>query len=63
MRARQVQLERVAAFVLAIAVPGRAQETLRLPATRDTWLSGVGPEADGNNGAAPRLKLQTMTGI
>jgi hypothetical protein len=43
--------------VLAVAAP--AAEPIRLPATRDLWLSDVGPEADGNNGAAPRLKLKS----
>jgi hypothetical protein len=27
--------------------------------TRDTWFSNVGPEADGNQGGAPRLKLKS----
>ncbi len=34
-------------------------ETIRLDVTRDAWVSGVGREADGNNGAAPRLKLKS----
>jgi hypothetical protein len=38
----------------------RAQESLRLDVTRDTWVSEVGREADGNNGAAPRLKLKSI---
>ncbi|HEX3450566.1 MAG TPA: fibronectin type III domain-containing protein, partial [Isosphaeraceae bacterium] len=33
---------------------------LRLEVTRDTWVSEVGPEADGNNGSAPRLKLKSI---
>lgn len=32
---------------------------IRLPVTRDVWFSEVGAEADGNNGAAPRLKLKS----
>ena len=28
--------------------------------TRDTWVSDVGREADGNNGGAPRLKLKSI---
>jgi hypothetical protein len=28
--------------------------------TRDAWISEVGPEADGNNGGAPRLKLKSI---
>jgi hypothetical protein len=33
---------------------------VRLDVTRDTWVSEVGREADGNNGAAPRLKFKSM---
>jgi len=33
---------------------------LRLEVTRDTWVSEVGREADGNNGGAPRLKLKSI---
>src|SRR3954447_6357801 len=33
---------------------------VKLEATRDLWISNVGPEADGNNGAAPRLKFKTI---
>ena len=54
---------RVAIAVLAIlsatAPIGHAQE-VRLDVTRDTWLSNVGPEADGSNGAAPRLKAKSI---
>ncbi len=32
---------------------------IRLNITRDTWFSDVGPEADGNNGGAPQLKLKS----
>ena len=28
--------------------------------TRDTWISAVSEEADGNNGSAPRLKLKSI---
>ena len=28
--------------------------------TRDAWVSAVGREADGNNGAAPRLKFKSI---
>jgi hypothetical protein len=31
----------------------------RVPVTRDTWLSEVGPEADGSNGGAARLKVKS----
>ena len=33
---------------------------MRLDVTRDTWVSQVGQEADGNNGGAPRLKLKSL---
>ncbi len=32
---------------------------LRIDLTRDAWVSGIGSESDGNNGAAPRLKLKS----
>ena len=28
--------------------------------SRDTWVSEVGQEADGNNGGAPQLKLKSI---
>jgi hypothetical protein len=31
-----------------------------LEAARDAWVSAVGPEADGNNGGAARLKLKSI---
>lgn len=34
--------------------------SLRLEMTRDAWVSEVGREADGNNGAASRLKLKSI---
>ena len=40
--------------------PGGAAGEVRLDVTRDTWVSEVGQEADGNNGAAPRLKLKSI---
>ena len=46
-------------LVLMAAVPEGGHETVRLPVTRDTWFSNVGKEADGNNGAAPQLKLKS----
>jgi hypothetical protein len=60
----------VASYVLILFLVGlapavtRAQtqssSSLRLDITRDTWISEVGPEADGNNGGAPRLKLKSI---
>lgn len=38
----------------------RAPGPLRLDVNRDTWVSEVGREADGNNGAAARLKLKSI---
>jgi Domain of unknown function (DUF4091) len=35
-------------------------QVVRLEVTRDTWVSEVGKEADGNNGGAPRLKLKSI---
>ena len=39
---------------------GQTPRGLRLDVTRDAWISDVGPEADGNNGGAPRLKLKSI---
>ncbi len=39
--------------------PHAADDGLRLPVTRDTWLSNVGPEGEGNNGGASQLKLKS----
>jgi hypothetical protein len=37
-----------------------AATSRRLDVTRDAWVSAVGQEVDGNNGAAPRLKLKSI---
>ncbi len=42
------------------AMPPIPAGTIRLPVTRDTWFSNVGPEADANLGGAPRLKLKSI---
>ncbi len=34
--------------------------SVRLDVTRDTWVSEVGREADGNNGTTPRLKFKSI---
>ncbi len=52
-------------IVFAVACgssPSAAQTPaqLRLDVTRDAWVSAVGEESDGNNGAAPRLKLKSI---
>jgi len=54
----------VALLTLAGAAPaggggGGGDGPIRLPVTRDTWVSGVGPEADCNLGGAPKLKLKS----
>lgn len=43
-----------------VAATVRAEQWERIPVTRDTWLSGVGAEANGSNGGAPRLKLKSI---
>ncbi len=40
-----------------------AGEEVRLPVTRDTWVSNVGAEADANLGGSPRLKLKSYQEI
>ncbi len=37
-----------------------ADQTIRLPVTRDTWFSAVGNEANANLGGAARLKLKSI---
>lgn len=46
-------------LVLTSGLSLPAQESVRVPVTRDTWVSIVGTEGDGNNGASPRLKLKS----
>src|SRR6478735_9035236 len=41
-------------------VPAVQAQEIRLPVIRDNWFSNVGPEANGNNGGAPRLKLKSI---
>jgi hypothetical protein len=36
-----------------------ADDPIRLDVARDTWLSGVGSEVDGSNGAASKLKVKS----
>jgi hypothetical protein len=49
----------ILSLVLLAAAPEGGHGTVRLPVTRDMWLSDVGKEDDGNNGAAPQLKLKS----
>jgi len=54
-------LPRIAMVLLALLLPGpraTADEALRLPVVRDTWLSAYPTEVEGNNGAAAKLKLK-----
>jgi len=46
-----------AAFTFGLAGPATAED-IRLSVTRDTWVSAVGSERLGNNGASPRVKLK-----
>jgi len=51
----------VTTFALGLSLLAAAPlEELRLPVTRDTWFSGIGSEADGNNGGAPTVKLKSF---
>ena len=43
-----------------VAPTRSTSQVTRLEVTRDTWVSEVGQEADGNNGGAPRLKLKSI---
>lgn len=46
--------------LIGFALLGGEPESVRLEAIRDLWISNVGSEAGGNNGAAPRLKLKSI---
>jgi hypothetical protein len=46
--------------VLAASLIAFGVEPVRLEVLRDTWVSSVGSEADGNNGGASRLKLKSI---
>jgi 3D (Asp-Asp-Asp) domain-containing protein len=55
-----MRLELIQALtILVVAASSTSAQEVRLPVTRDTWFSNVGSEANGNNGAAPRLKLKS----
>jgi hypothetical protein len=52
-----------AAFIVVLllgppAARGAGSGPVIVPVTRDTWVSAVGREREGNNGASPRLKLK-----
>ncbi len=64
---------RAITVLIAIALPNATPEaagqnqparqstqTVRLEVVRDAWISEVGPEANGNNGGATRLKLKSI---
>ncbi len=48
----------VAFNCLFFASLAHAADPMRLKVSRDTWVSNVGKEADGNNGGAARLKTK-----
>ncbi len=56
MTARAAGLGLLAACLVSASARG---EEVRLPVVRDAWFSGVGAEADGSNGGAPKLKLKS----
>ncbi len=57
---RSISPSLLALFLLASPAVAQAPgEVVKLPVTRDNWFSNVGPEADGNNGGAPQLKLKS----
>ena len=47
------------AFVPLLIAAGPVT-SVKLPVTRDTWVSNVGKEADGSNGGAPQLKVKSI---
>ncbi len=44
--------------LLILSAGSLRSETIRIPASRDLWVSSAGGEEEGNNGQAPRLKLK-----
>ena len=48
----------MALWPASLAALAAENRHVTLPVTRDTWVSAVGAERDGNNGASPRLKLK-----
>ncbi|HWE37653.1 MAG TPA: hypothetical protein VG406_13885 [Isosphaeraceae bacterium] len=57
-----VRIVHVIVCLLTFAAPAASADDargLRLDVTRDAWFSEVGPEGDGSNGGAPRLKLKS----
>lgn len=50
----------LANFLSTISLAQSSEKVLRLDVSRDTWVSGVGDEAFGSNGASPRLKLKSI---
>ncbi|HEX5446881.1 MAG TPA: SGNH/GDSL hydrolase family protein, partial [Pirellulales bacterium] len=56
--AREGQTARRGAALPPAKPAGKGE--LRLPVTRDTWLSNVGREADGSNGGSGQLKVKSI---
>jgi hypothetical protein len=48
----------VALGLVSFAARGAESSHVTVRVTRDTWVSAVGPEQQGNNGASSRLKLK-----
>ena len=45
-------------FATPFAAARAEAKRVTVPVTRDTWVSAVGSEREGNNGASPRIKLK-----
>jgi hypothetical protein len=58
-RADAMQVALSLGVATLVLLPWASGEEVRLPITRDTWVSSVGQEALCNLGAAPRLKLKS----
>jgi hypothetical protein len=48
------------ALMVAMAAASARAETVRVPVSRDTWVSAVGSEAEANLGGSPRMKLKSI---
>ena len=58
--ARAIAARAQASGTVPPATPSARDAPVRLEVVRDTWVSEVGSEADGNNGGASRLKLKSI---
>jgi hypothetical protein len=48
----------VALWPVALGTRGAESKPITVPVTRDTWVSSVGSEREGNNGASSKLKFK-----